>query len=146
MDLVVSAYRLTKELPDTERFGLASQMQRSAVSVPADIAEGYARARHGEYLRHLSVAQGSLAELETHLTIAVRLEYLDRRKAMDVWNLAQRVGKMLGKLVRSPEKAPDRSVRGNGGRARALSPEFPVPRLHSRGQSWSICCKSVTLR
>jgi four helix bundle protein len=66
MDLVVAVYELSRKLPASERFGLASQMQRSAVSVPANIAEGYGRAHRKEYLNHLSIANGTLQELETH--------------------------------------------------------------------------------
>jgi four helix bundle protein len=108
VDLVVAVYRLARSLPTEERFGLTSQMQRSAVSVPANIAEGYARTHKGDYLRHLSIATGSLAELETHLTIAVRLEFLDRDEVMPVWSLAQEVGKMLSKLTRSLEQIQGR--------------------------------------
>ncbi|MEX0653143.1 MAG: four helix bundle protein [Phycisphaeraceae bacterium] len=101
MDLVLAVYEVANELPASERFGLTSQMQRAAVSVPANIAEGYGRDHRGDYLRHLSFARGSLMELETHLTIAVRLGYVDREQAAPVWQLAQRVGQMLTQLIRS---------------------------------------------
>jgi len=103
MDLVVEVYRLSAEFPSREKFGLTSQIQRAAVSVPANIAEGYGRSHRGDYLHLLSVARGSLAELETHLAIAVRLGFLDRENAMDAWNLSQSVGQMLTKLIRSLE-------------------------------------------
>ena len=101
MDLVVMVYELSKQLPSEERFGLISQMQRSAVSVPANIAEGHGRTHRGDYLHHLSIARGSLAELETHVTIAVRLEYVVRDEVIELWNLCQEVGKMLNKLIAS---------------------------------------------
>jgi len=104
VELVVVVYRLGKRLPSAERFGLVSQMQRASVSVPANIAEGHWRTHRGDYLRHLSIARGSLAELETHLTIAVRLDYLDRDEVMEAWDYCQEVGKMLNKLIRSLEK------------------------------------------
>lgn len=98
MDLVEAVYRLTAAFPPGERFGLASQVQRAAVSVPANIAEGYGRDHRKEYLRHLSIAKGSLMEVETHLTIAVRLGFLTREQTLPAWQLAQQVGRMLTKL------------------------------------------------
>ena len=101
MDMVVAVYGLTGEFPAQEKYGLASQMQRAAVSVPANIAEGYARLHRGDYVHHLSMARGSLAELETHITLAVRLEYVPREKAVEIWNTTQEVGKMLTGLISS---------------------------------------------
>jgi four helix bundle protein len=75
MTLVEHVYRLTESFPRSETYGLASQMQRAVVSIPSNVAEGHARESSKEYLRHLSVAQGSLAELQTQLEIAVRLRY-----------------------------------------------------------------------
>src|SRR6185295_6250678 len=76
VDLAVECYRLTSRFPRSEMYGLTTQIQRSAVSVPANIAEGHGREHLGDYLHHLSTANGSLMELETHLLIAVRLTYL----------------------------------------------------------------------
>ena len=67
MDLVVDSYKATRGFPKNELFGLASQMQRAGVSVPANVAEGRARRHNKEFIRHLSIAYGSLAELETHI-------------------------------------------------------------------------------
>ena len=106
MDLVEATYRLTKIFPVAERFGLASQSQRAAVSVPANIAEGYGRDHRKEYLRHLTIARGSLMELETHLTIAVRLGYLTREKTLPAWDLTQQVGRMLTKLIAALKSPP----------------------------------------
>jgi four helix bundle protein len=66
MDLVVESYRITKLLPRGEAYGLATQIQRAAVSIPANIAEGHGIDHLGDYLRHPSMAKGSLTELETH--------------------------------------------------------------------------------
>ncbi len=76
MDLVDRVYHLTSTFPNHELYGLAGQLQRAAVSVPSNIAEGHTRRYLKEYLRHLSVAQASLAELETQLEIARRLNYI----------------------------------------------------------------------
>lgn len=108
MDLVVEVYRLTRFFPADEKFGLTSQVRRAAVSVPANIAEGYGRTKRGDYLQHLSISKGSLAELETHLTIAVRLEFVERNDVLPVWDLAQDVGQMFTKLIASLEKNPTR--------------------------------------
>ncbi len=99
MDLVEIAYRLTKTLPTEERYGLKSQIQRAAVSIPANIAEGHGRIHRKEYVHHLSIARGSLMEVETHLAIAVRLKLLDRDKVLPAWDLAQQVGKLLNGLI-----------------------------------------------
>ena len=75
MEVVEEVYRITEGFPRHERYGLASQLQRAAVSVPSNIAEGYARDHRAEYLQYLAVAQASLAELDTQLEIAGRLGY-----------------------------------------------------------------------
>lgn len=109
MDLVENVYRITQQFPPEEKFGLTSQLRRSAVSIPANIAEGNGRLHRGEYLRSLSIARGSLMELETHLTIAVRLKFLRRESALPAWNLSQEVGKLLNALITSlRKKVPSR--------------------------------------
>ena len=76
MDLVPLTYRLVRNLPRHEQFSLTDQIRRSAVSVPANIAEGQARKHTREFLQHLSIARGSLAELHTLMLVAERLQYL----------------------------------------------------------------------
>jgi four helix bundle protein len=76
MKLVEQVYAKTRAFPKEELFGLTAQMRRAAVSVPANIAEGAARAGTKELLRFVSIAAGSLSELDTHIEIARRLEYL----------------------------------------------------------------------
>jgi four helix bundle protein len=81
MDLVEMIYRCTQAFPQQEMYGLISQMRRSAVSIPSNVAEGHTRESSKEYLYHLSVAQASLAELQTQIEIAGRLDYIDRPQA-----------------------------------------------------------------
>ncbi len=76
MELVPLTYHLVRSLPRHEQFSLADQIRRSAVSVPANIAEGQARKHTREFLQHLSIARGSLAELHTLMLVAERLQYL----------------------------------------------------------------------
>ncbi len=104
MDLVEEVYRLTPRLPEAEKYGLISQLRRAVTSIPANIAEGYGRTHRGDYLRHLSIARGSLMEIETHLMIAVRLKQLERDAAIPTWQLTQRVGQMLTKLIQALKK------------------------------------------
>jgi four helix bundle protein len=85
MNLVETCYRLTASLPSDEKFGLTSQIRRAAVSVPANIAEGYGRTHRGDYIHHLSIAKGSLAELETLVTLTARLDLLTREQVLPAW-------------------------------------------------------------
>jgi four helix bundle protein len=80
MDLSLFAYELAKRLPPSERFELSAQMRRSAVSVPANVAEGQSSGRDGRYLNHLRIALGSLGELETEIEIARRLGFISERE------------------------------------------------------------------
>ena len=77
MRLVKDIYQLTRRLPDSEKFALCSQMQRVAVSIPSNIAEGAARSGNKELLHFLSIARGSLCELETQVIISSELGYVD---------------------------------------------------------------------
>ncbi|MFB3921622.1 MAG: four helix bundle protein [Terriglobia bacterium] len=106
MDLVVESYRLTNFFPKSETYGLASQIRRSAASVPANIAEGHGREHLGDYLHHLSVANGSLMELETHILVAGRLDYVSREQVDRILGMTGEVGRMLAGLIRSLKKKP----------------------------------------
>jgi len=112
MDLAVMSYELTKRLPASEAYGLAGQIRRAAASIPANIAEGYGRRRLGDYLRYLSIAHGSLLELETHLLLACRLSYISQDEAATTVGLAAELGRMLGALTRKlTDKQKTRSGR-----------------------------------
>jgi len=102
MDMVIAIYRITKEFPKSETYGLSSQMQRAAVSIPSNIAEGHALKQTQAYIRHLAIASGSLAELDTQLEIADRLGYL-RSEGKRIVDQAGEVGRMLAGLRRSLE-------------------------------------------
>jgi len=101
MDLVVACYRLTKAFPASELYGLTGQLQRAAVSVPANIAEGQARQHTKEFLHHLSIANGSLAELETHVQIAERLDYIKGRAIQETSLQSDQVARMITGLRKS---------------------------------------------
>lgn len=107
MNLVEFIYHLSASMPADEKFTLTSQIRRAAVSIPANIAEGHARKHRKEYAHHLSIARGSLAELETHLTLAVRLKLLQRESVLTVWEQCQEVGKLLNKLISVLRECPD---------------------------------------
>ena len=93
MELVEIIYRLTQNFPKHEIYGLTSQIQRAAVSVPSNIAEGHTREHTKEFLHHLSIAQASLAELETQLEIAARLNYLETSELGPVRERVASLGK-----------------------------------------------------
>ncbi|WPF88624.1 four helix bundle protein [Cyanobacterium aponinum AL20118] len=99
MDLVVICYQLTSQFPKTEIYGLSSQIQRAAVSIPANIAEGKGRNHLGDYIRHLSMTNGSLKELETHLMIVGRLGYLKEQELKVTLNKCEEIGRMLHSLI-----------------------------------------------
>jgi four helix bundle protein len=106
MDLVFESYRISKLLPKTELFGLTAQIQRAAVSVAANIAEGHGRDHLGDYLRHLSIASGSLMELETHILIITRL-YIPAEEVKHALEMVREIDRMLSGLTRKlKELAP----------------------------------------
>ena len=101
MDLVVAVYRLSQAFPNTEKFGLASQIQRAAVSIPSNIAEGHARKSSGAFVNHLSIAAGSLAELETQIMLAQRLGFCQKTSAEPLLAMTDEIGRMLAGLKTS---------------------------------------------
>jgi four helix bundle protein len=101
IELVLAAYDVAHQLPTTERFELAQQMRRAAVSVPSNIAEGQATGPGGRYRHHVRIALGSLAELETQLELAVRLKWISAEAHNNLARHVARTGKLLHGLSRS---------------------------------------------
>jgi four helix bundle protein len=101
MDLVEEVYRATRGFPSDERFGLTSQVRRAVVSVPSNIAEGQGRASTREFLHFLSIAYGSLLEVETQIHIAHRLGYLEAQQKAVIMTTASEIGRILNGLSAS---------------------------------------------
>lgn len=107
LDLAVDVYRVTSVFPRDERFGLVAQMRRAAVSVGANVAEGAARASTRELTHFLVIARGSLAELETLLSIATRLGFTDDRALQrDIETLLRMLNSLLRSLRHRRSPAP----------------------------------------
>ncbi|NNM80672.1 MAG: four helix bundle protein [Gallionella sp.] len=101
MDLVTDIYQVTASFPNEERFELASQSRRAAVSIPSNIAEGHGRKTTGAYLNHISIAYGSLMELETQIQIALRLNLINAEKTSSLLDKTTEIGNMLNGLKKS---------------------------------------------
>ena len=99
--LVKQIYDLTGKFPSEEKFGLANQIQRAAVSIPSNIAEGYGRNSDKEMIRFLSIAKGSLYEVETQLYIAIDLNYLSEKETQPVMEQCNEIGKMITGLIKT---------------------------------------------
>ena len=97
IELVTDVYRLTSQFPDSEKFGLVSQMRRAAVSIPSNIAEGAGRGSDKEFRRFLLIARGSLQELETQLIISGRLGFPGPHDLMQERH--NRIFAMLNRLI-----------------------------------------------
>ena len=96
--LVREVYKLTKDFPREEVYGITQQMRRAALSIPSNIAEGYGRQHHKEYRQFLSVAYGSLCELETQYLLSIDL--LSAKQNLEIENLMKEVGAMLYTLIK----------------------------------------------
>lgn len=103
-ELTLKTYQVTHQFPKEERYGLISQIRRSVVSTPANIAEGYGRKHIKEYIQMLYISQGSLEETKYYFLLARDLEYLNNGQYEKLINLSEEVGKMLRGLIKSLEK------------------------------------------
>ena len=101
IDLVKFVYQMTRRLPESEKFGLISQLQRAAVSIPANIAEGWGRETKAYYVNFLRISKGSLAELDTLATITHSLNYLEPDLFVELNNKIEEESRMLNALIRS---------------------------------------------
>ena len=101
MTSATTVYKLTDKFPEQGKFGLVSQMRRAAISIPCNIAEGAARRGKREFRNFLSVAQGSLSELDTQLDLSILLEYVRAEDLRELWDELLRIDKMLSGLIRS---------------------------------------------
>jgi len=104
INLVQNIYEITKSFPKTEDYGLTSQIRRSAVSIPANIAEGAARQTKKEFIQFLHMAQGSLSELDTHMEIALKLDYMQKNSINDISVIMNDIDKMTTGLIKSLKK------------------------------------------
>jgi len=103
MTLVKGIYQLTQTFPETEKFGLVSQMRRATVPIPSNIAEGQARHTRKEFIQFLSHSEGSVAELETQVILGVELGYCTQADTQEITNLTTELSKMLDSLRRKLE-------------------------------------------
>jgi four helix bundle protein len=101
MDLVEEIYKASQSFPREELYGLTSQIRRAGVSIPSNIAEGQGRRTTPDFLRHLSIAYGSLREVETQILIAGRLRYIGATTVERVMRGTSEVGKLLNGLMSS---------------------------------------------
>jgi four helix bundle protein len=100
MTLVLDVYRITEPFPEVERFGLTSQLRRAAVSVASNIAEGHARTTRGEYKNFLSIARGSVVEVEVQLTLAEQLGYVQSPALASALDHCDAVSRMITNMKR----------------------------------------------
>ena len=104
IEIVDCIYAITENFPQNELYGLASQMQKSAISIPSNIAEGFARGHTAEYKQFLRIALGSCAELDTQLIIAHRRNYITQAKALNLQENLDHESRMIMNLIKSLRK------------------------------------------
>jgi four helix bundle protein len=108
MEIAELVYSITRGFPREEAFGLVSQMRRSAVSIPSNIAEGFGRAQRRTFVQYLRIAQGSLKELETQAQLAARVGMMPKEELAACLDRSEQLGKGLVQFVRSLERGVDK--------------------------------------
>lgn len=101
LEIVDKIYTVTEDFPNHERFGIISQMQRSSISIPSNIAEGFMRQHSKEYVQFLYVALGSCAELETQLIISEKRNYVKQEVVKDLHEMVDHESRMLTNLIKT---------------------------------------------
>ncbi len=104
MDFVVLVYEYSNLFPIEERYGLTSQIRKSAVGVPSNMAEGYGRRSSGDYVRFLNISLGSLNECLTQTEIALRIKYLAENDFQNIFERGEEISKMLISLINKIEQ------------------------------------------
>ena len=104
IQMVTEVYSITKSFPKEELYGLVSQIRRSSVSIPSNIAEGYGRRSTNEYLRFLQISIGSLYELQTQLEISLSLDYISKQIFEKVYEQTREIERMLSSLINKVDK------------------------------------------
>ena len=104
MQFVTNVYAKSASFPQNEQFGLTSQIRRSAVSIPSNIAEGYGRNSTGDYTRFLQIALGSLFEIQTQIEIAFNLNYISENDFQALFDLSREIERMLSSLINKLKK------------------------------------------
>lgn len=101
VNLVIELYQFTAKYPDEEKYGLTSQIRRSAMSIPSNIAEGYGRNSDGEFKRFMDIAMASLFELQTQIEISFRLKYLTKEAYDDLYENSREIERMMSSFIKS---------------------------------------------
>lgn len=101
MEYVTDIYATTKKFPDEEKFGLVSQLRRSAVSIPSNISEGYGRNSSNEFARFLNIAMGSLFEVQTQIEIAQNLRFIDSKNFEKLYERSREIERMMSSFIKS---------------------------------------------
>jgi four helix bundle protein len=105
MELVTAVYGVTRNWPHEEQYGLTTQVRRAEVAIPSNVAEGHGRSGRREFAHHVSIAYGSLCELETQLLIAERLDFSDAKATESLMDRIADVRRLTGGLLRSPQNS-----------------------------------------
>lgn len=100
MELVTDIYRVTSCYPESEKFGLTSQLRRASISIPSNIAEGFGRNSSGDFKRFLNIAMGSLFEQQTELRISLNLQFIDQDTFNHLYNKSREIERMMSAFIK----------------------------------------------